>query len=198
MAQGSRAHIWEVLDQQDTVVRQAPWDEAFERDVRLRRFLQQQGVAVTPVLAVHRVGASGWCVMPRAAHGHVLSYLLDHPDQTEWVRDQLTALITRLHELGVVHRDVGWQNVLVPRPGQLWLSDFEDARTKEELEAAVDNDHLHDRLWSAYVVNDLRNVDFLLEDVEACREWVADPTAENWAALGELEQDWLSTTFNKS
>jgi serine/threonine protein kinase len=64
---------------------------------------------------------------------------------TERVESKVLEAFDSIHRLGVVHNDVKPDNILVAQPeGSVWIVDFEDAGTGNDLTCAVERQLVRD------------------------------------------------------
>lgn len=145
--------------------------------------------------------------------GDLFDMLLRRPDLISWddLTLKLTELLNCLHSRNVIHRDVGWQNVLYrvetagPKPYQLVLTDFESSRSETTVTPHQD----WDRLYSAYSYDDLTNVRNTIEYLQDAMKFVnlfkqyqgreppktAGPLQHAWQSLEALEWSKLTKFF---
>lgn len=132
--------------------------------------------------------------------GDLFDMLLRRRDLISWedLASRLTHLLNCLHAHNIIHRDVGWQNVLYrvepsgPKPYQLVLTDFESSRSQK---TATQNQDW-DRLYSAYSAADLTSVRDTIEYLQDAMKFVnlfeAYPDREPPKTPGSLQTAWQS------
>lgn len=176
-----------LLDEEENAARQLENQENFRqflRDVEIRRWLADCAAqpAFVPLLDVfvcqQRFGVE---VMPRLA-GNLLDLLYETPsdrldDVLDEVSRQVRRAVERLHACRVVHRDLGFQNVLYTGSWQqfeVFLTDFElafasppDRERSTEQDRAFDGYRHSDELSLHKMQRELRDFGHLLQALRA-------------------------------
>lgn len=146
LGQGGAAVVYQIEDRQLGVARALKLMVAADEDSRivLRRRLHDEARAMARlahpnVLAVHDVGEGegyDWVVMDLAEGGSLAQKIeagpVDRALAVRWVIEVLRAL-QAAHAVGIVHRDVKPQNILLDRYGHAQLADFGIALMGEEM-----------------------------------------------------------------
>jgi len=175
LAQGTMAYIFdgcESLDMCPTVVRVAPLDTTdtkFQTDSIIRHLLTCRfNGAVTPLLYdafVCSVEKRYGITVMEKYDGDLVDLIVKHPDIVNMnnIRHQLQGLVQQIQSVSVVHRDLGWQNVLFRQDGptvKLVLTDFEDGKWFSSLSVS------DERQWSAFSNNDVAQIDAVMEQLQ--------------------------------
>lgn len=221
LAQGTMAYIFdgcESMDMCSTVVRVAPLDTAdtkFQTDSVIRHLLTCRfNGTVTPLLYDAFVCDSekryGITVMEKY-DGDLVDLIVKHPGivNLDNIRHHLQTLVQQIQSLSVVHRDLGWQNVLYRIEGpavKIVLTDFEDGKWFSS--------NRDDRQWSAFSNNDVAQIDAVIEQLETVIEFLnvfdqvksVDPNIlemdsqvrQVWHSLDTFEADKLKRVLHLS
>ena len=134
---GGMAAVWRGHDQQlgrevavkvisDSLSTEPSYVKRFQREARLAA-----GVSHPNLVQIYDVGTEDdrpFLVMEYVSGGTLADRLLDNQDQpaidVEHLAGELLGALARIHELGIVHRDIKPPNILIGTDGRARLTDF--------------------------------------------------------------------------
>lgn len=171
LARGTQAVIFDATDGTEKVaIRIALVDDndekdtesrdQFQRDIDIRlQLCECSGFSMPKLKDAFFCNPYGVVVLEKV-DGNIMQLIQKNPDQDiSPCIAALSNLVTRMHQCGVIHRDLNYRNVLYKDTGKgiiIMLTDFETSNSEKNMGAQAD------RFMSAYIAEDNRSI----EDME--------------------------------